>query len=214
MSKGQWQQQFDAVKLCLIYMLNCVLIGAEERNFVPKWQLRLVDDLDAFNAFPWGSHVYKYSTFRFKMAILSRPPRYNIFGLAYALPVFAFEVISTLAMQFVTPRAVEQPFPRILRWDLTRRPRGEKLDKIFTAKAVPDHLERWFAEVISYVNPLRKEVSKSDRERQEQHHELVRMICTLQGTSIEIHTDEPRVDGATGVTAQQDICTQRATAAV
>ncbi|KAK3193819.1 hypothetical protein Dsin_025129 [Dipteronia sinensis] len=43
--QGQWIKQFDAVKLCLLYMLNCVLIGAEERASVPIWQLRLVDEL-------------------------------------------------------------------------------------------------------------------------------------------------------------------------
>ncbi|KAK3198445.1 hypothetical protein Dsin_021860 [Dipteronia sinensis] len=33
--QGQWQEQSDAMKQCLLYMLNCVLIGVEERNFVP-----------------------------------------------------------------------------------------------------------------------------------------------------------------------------------
>ena len=33
--QGQWEQPLDAVKLCLLYMLNCVLIGAEERKCVP-----------------------------------------------------------------------------------------------------------------------------------------------------------------------------------
>ncbi|KAK3193028.1 hypothetical protein Dsin_024338 [Dipteronia sinensis] len=33
--QGQWQEQSDAVKLCLMYMLNCVSIRAEERNSVP-----------------------------------------------------------------------------------------------------------------------------------------------------------------------------------
>ncbi|KAK3198923.1 hypothetical protein Dsin_022338 [Dipteronia sinensis] len=132
--QGQWQVQSDAVKLCLLYMLNCVLIGAEERNYVPIWQLHLIDDLDAFNAFPWGSHVYKHSIFGFKKVILSRPMRYNLYGLAYAILVFAFEVIPTLATKFLTPRVVEQPLSRILKWDLTQGLRGDKLDKIFTAK--------------------------------------------------------------------------------
>ncbi|KAK3198902.1 hypothetical protein Dsin_022317 [Dipteronia sinensis] len=112
--QDQWQMQSDAVKLCLLYLLNCVLIGAEERNSAPIWQLHLIDDLDAF---PWGSHVYKHSIFGFKKVILSRSSRYNIYGLAYALLVFAFEVIPTLATKFLTPRVVEQPLPRILNGD-------------------------------------------------------------------------------------------------
>ena len=63
------------------------LIGTEERNSVPIWQLRLVDDLDAFNAFPWGSHVYKYTIFWLKKAHVKRPKRYNLFGLGYMLLV-------------------------------------------------------------------------------------------------------------------------------
>ncbi|KAK1572097.1 hypothetical protein Q3G72_027586 [Acer saccharum] len=56
--------------------------------------------------------------------------------------------------------------------------------------AVPDHLERRFADVISAVEALREEVRKSERDRKEsdrvrdeQHKELIRMIQTLQGTS-------------------------------
>ncbi|KAK3222384.1 hypothetical protein Dsin_009409 [Dipteronia sinensis] len=64
--QGQWQEQFDTVKLCLLYMLNCVLIGAKERASILIWQLRLVDNLEVFNAFPWGLHVYKYSIFGFR----------------------------------------------------------------------------------------------------------------------------------------------------
>ncbi|KAK3219462.1 hypothetical protein Dsin_013432 [Dipteronia sinensis] len=32
--QGQWQKQFNVVKLCLMYMLNYVLIRAEERNSI------------------------------------------------------------------------------------------------------------------------------------------------------------------------------------
>ncbi|KAK2635727.1 hypothetical protein Ddye_030519 [Dipteronia dyeriana] len=44
----------DAVKLCLIYMLNWILMWVDERFKIPVWQFRLVEDLDTFDAFPWG----------------------------------------------------------------------------------------------------------------------------------------------------------------
>ena len=49
--------------------------------------------------------------------------------------IFAFEVIPSLVEQkcgihMVNP---ELPPPRILKWKLTKRPRGTKLDAIFTA---------------------------------------------------------------------------------
>ncbi|KAK3222672.1 hypothetical protein Dsin_009697 [Dipteronia sinensis] len=95
--QGQCQEQFDAVKLCLLLMVNCVSTGLDERDFVPIWQMLLVDNLDVFNVFPWGSHVYKYFTFGFKKALHSRNERYNIYGFAYELLVSAFEIIPTLA---------------------------------------------------------------------------------------------------------------------
>ncbi|KAK2633949.1 hypothetical protein Ddye_028741 [Dipteronia dyeriana] len=52
LSRDEFQQAYDIVKLYLIYVLNWILKGLEERVKIPVWQLRLVDDLDAFDAFP------------------------------------------------------------------------------------------------------------------------------------------------------------------
>ncbi|KAK1561815.1 hypothetical protein Q3G72_001100 [Acer saccharum] len=83
-------------------------------------------------------------------------------------------------------------------------------------ESVPDHLERRFANVISAVKALREEVHKSDKERKEsdrvkdeQNKELVRMIHTLQGTSTQMHTDEPFHYEAPGVMPQQGLDRQR-----
>ncbi|KAK2645685.1 hypothetical protein Ddye_020880 [Dipteronia dyeriana] len=51
LSLGEFQQLYDAVKLYLLYMLNWILMGLDERVKIPVWQFRLVKDLDAFNAF-------------------------------------------------------------------------------------------------------------------------------------------------------------------
>ncbi|KAK3212360.1 hypothetical protein Dsin_017066 [Dipteronia sinensis] len=50
---GVFEEQYDAVKLCLLYMLNWILMGLDEREKVPLRQIRLVEDLDAFDAFPY-----------------------------------------------------------------------------------------------------------------------------------------------------------------
>ncbi|KAK2639132.1 hypothetical protein Ddye_026927 [Dipteronia dyeriana] len=49
---AEFGKAYDAVKLCLIYMMNRILIGVDERFKIPVWQFRLVEDLDAFDAFP------------------------------------------------------------------------------------------------------------------------------------------------------------------
>ncbi|KAK3205576.1 hypothetical protein Dsin_019622 [Dipteronia sinensis] len=146
---GVFEEQYDAVKLCLLYMLNWILMGLDEREKVPLWQIRLVEDLDAFDAFPWGAHVYRQSIIGFKNALNGRRVRYeirqqekgadvhtvetyNIYGLAHALLVFAYEVILELGTRFGTRRRIELS-PRMLKWQLQKQPRLDKLDKIFLA---------------------------------------------------------------------------------
>ena len=77
-------------------------------------------------------------------------------------------------------------------------------------------MERRFADVIIAVEALQEEVRKSERDRKEsdkvrdeQHKELVRMIQTLQGTSTQMHTDDPFHYEAPGVIPQQGLGSQR-----
>ncbi|KAK2661853.1 hypothetical protein Ddye_000427 [Dipteronia dyeriana] len=102
LTRREFQRAYDAVKLCLIYMLNWILIGVDERLKIPVWQFRLVEDINAFDAFPWGAHI------------------------------FAFEVIPQLGVNFGTRSTYLSP--RMLKWELTKQPRGKKLDKIFSAR--------------------------------------------------------------------------------
>ncbi|KAK2637767.1 hypothetical protein Ddye_025562 [Dipteronia dyeriana] len=101
---AEFKKVYDAVNLYLIYILNWILMGVDERFKIPVWQFRQVEDLDAFDASPWGVHV------------------------------FAFEVIPDLAKEFGARRVTDLT-PRILKWELTKQPRGKKLAKIFKAKA-------------------------------------------------------------------------------
>ncbi|KAK2655182.1 hypothetical protein Ddye_008234 [Dipteronia dyeriana] len=69
---AEFEKAYDAVELSLIYMLNWILMGWDERFKIPVWQFRLVEDLDMFDAFPWGAHVYRNSIFSFKHALDGR----------------------------------------------------------------------------------------------------------------------------------------------
>ncbi|KAK2658573.1 hypothetical protein Ddye_005106 [Dipteronia dyeriana] len=69
---AEFGKTYDAVKLCLIYMLNWILMRVDERFKIPVWQFRLVEDLDAFDKFPWGAHVYRHSIYSFKHALDGR----------------------------------------------------------------------------------------------------------------------------------------------
>ncbi|KAK2642039.1 hypothetical protein Ddye_023802 [Dipteronia dyeriana] len=154
LTRGEFQQAYNGVKLCLIYMLNWILMGVDERLKIPVWQFRLVEDLNAFDAFPWGAHVYRHSIFSFKHALLRRREErhqqsqgdvvhsvegYNIYGLSHALLIFAFEVIPQLGIDFGAQRVIELS-PHMLKWELTKQPRGMKLSKILSAKDDRVHL--------------------------------------------------------------------------
>ncbi|KAK3193025.1 hypothetical protein Dsin_024335 [Dipteronia sinensis] len=183
---GQWEQQYDVVKLCLVLLLNCFLIGLDEREFIPLWQLRLVEDLVSFEAFPWGSHVYKYSIYGFINALHGRrqrfekrqqkkgienhkKERYSIFGFSYVLLIFSFEVIPELAREFATRRNVD-PIPRILRWEFNRRPRPNKLSKVFKARMLAElqltpidqELNTWYYQGINECGNLYPAPSSMD----------------------------------------------------
>ncbi|KAK2641371.1 hypothetical protein Ddye_023134 [Dipteronia dyeriana] len=118
-----------------------ILMGVDERFKIPVWQFRLVKDLDAFDAFPWGAYVYRHSIHSFKHALDGRKDgferrrveTYNIYGLSHALLIFALEVIHELAKEVSVWRVTDLT-PRILKWELTKQPKGKKLAKIFKAR--------------------------------------------------------------------------------
>ena len=106
---GVFQSQYDAVKLSLLFLLNRILMGVDERFKVPAWQFRLVEDLDTFDAFPWGAYVYRRSIHGYMHALDSpreaaRQARqanegvdtiehsYNIYGLTHALLVSIYNL--------------------------------------------------------------------------------------------------------------------------
>ncbi|KAK2659521.1 hypothetical protein Ddye_006054 [Dipteronia dyeriana] len=150
LSLSEFQQAYDSVKLCLLYMLNWILMGLDERVKIPVRQFRLVEGLDAFDTFPWGDHVYSHSIFSFKYAIDRRRERferrqqskganvymletYNIYDRSYALLIFAFKVILEFGIQFGRRRATDLS-PSILKWELNKQSRADKLSKIFTTR--------------------------------------------------------------------------------
>ncbi|GJR55508.1 phospholipase-like protein [Tanacetum coccineum] len=47
----------DVVSLCYVGILQLVLLGLEDRRPIPNWILRLANDRDGWDNYPWGSHV-------------------------------------------------------------------------------------------------------------------------------------------------------------
>ncbi|GJZ70469.1 phospholipase-like protein [Tanacetum coccineum] len=65
----------DAVSLCCVGILQLVLLGVEDRCAVPDWILRLANDRDGWDKYPWDEVDKKtYSIFKFTWAFKGHLP--------------------------------------------------------------------------------------------------------------------------------------------
>ncbi|KAL5546516.1 hypothetical protein UlMin_006203 [Ulmus minor] len=123
----------DRVKIALLYFLEGVLLGADPKRNVSMFHMSMVDDLDMFNSYPWGTVVYdttvdslggKDMAEKYRER-LRKPPHkqlpdvketYTLYGFPFAFQIWAFEAIPFLGT--VCARRVDGPvrFPRCLNW--------------------------------------------------------------------------------------------------
>ncbi|KAK2659027.1 hypothetical protein Ddye_005560 [Dipteronia dyeriana] len=116
----EFEQSSDVVKLCLLYILNWVHMGLDEREKISVWQFLLVDNLDAFDAFPWGAHVYMHSIYGFKHVFDRRREQFERRQRVKDDDIFSFKVIPELGIQFRTRRPINLS-PYILTWELNKQ---------------------------------------------------------------------------------------------
>jgi hypothetical protein len=62
----------DVVKLALYYVLERFFMGREKRRLINLSWLDIVDDLEQFNTFPWGSIVYDATIDALQSALAGR----------------------------------------------------------------------------------------------------------------------------------------------
>ena len=53
--KVEFKNKKNALKMVLVLFVELILMGQDYRHKVSRWLLRLVEDLRAFNWFPWGN---------------------------------------------------------------------------------------------------------------------------------------------------------------
>ncbi|GJR77668.1 phospholipase-like protein [Tanacetum coccineum] len=95
----------DVVCLCLLIASELVFMDKEKRNFLTKHIIWLVDDLDAWNAFPWGEYMWEkfynrtvnvvFRHTKHHLAQLKKNPNfnatYNLYGFAWAFKIWILE---------------------------------------------------------------------------------------------------------------------------
>ncbi|GJT63928.1 phospholipase-like protein [Tanacetum coccineum] len=115
----------DVVAVCLLAVLHMVLLGQEPKNNVPKWWLSLVNDINMWEKYPWGSYkwpkLYRqlkdanpkrwerfYASLRGR---IRRPAKYTLSGFTWAFKTWILEAYKERALNYYThvdrhPRAV------------------------------------------------------------------------------------------------------------
>ncbi|KAK9069829.1 hypothetical protein SSX86_010225 [Deinandra increscens subsp. villosa] len=118
----------DAVRVCLLMLLEFGFMGRESKNFVDPALLQLVEDLDSWNTFPWGSYVWKvvYEQLHNKLEkCAARIPSiatmkqlsYSLQGFIWAFKIWIFEVFP-YARNFAIKHG---GIPRAISWGKSSR---------------------------------------------------------------------------------------------
>ncbi|XP_022871451.1 uncharacterized protein LOC111390621 [Olea europaea var. sylvestris] len=91
----------DKLKLGLVYILESILRRRHRRTSIDLFSLDVVDDIDAFNSFPWGRRCYTDTLHVFRrvhtMPKSERGDRkYDVYGFCMAFQLWAYEAIPAL----------------------------------------------------------------------------------------------------------------------
>ncbi|KAK2655435.1 hypothetical protein Ddye_008487 [Dipteronia dyeriana] len=61
--RGGFEKKGDGLKMTLILFTNNILFGQDYRRQVTYWLMSLIEDIKAFNSFPWGHYVFKMTLY-------------------------------------------------------------------------------------------------------------------------------------------------------
>ncbi|KAL6349997.1 hypothetical protein AAG906_003926 [Vitis piasezkii] len=97
-----------------------------------EWVI-LVDNLEAFNKYPWGDLVLENRVSKYQDKKKAKGEvaikAYSLVGFPYAFQVWAYKAIPLIGLKYVT--RVSESYPRILNWSATSAQRSTEVEKIF-----------------------------------------------------------------------------------
>ena len=86
----------DIVRVCLLILFHAGFLGREARQPIPNDLIKLVEDLNAWNLFPWGSYLWKATWNKLSSALDDRKSlhgdgsKYTLTGFIWAFKVRIF----------------------------------------------------------------------------------------------------------------------------
>lgn len=124
----------DAVRICLLVLLEVGFMGHEDKSVVADRLLYVVDDLVSWNRYPWGSYIWPTTYNQLNRALskrghhvgvrttAKRVAKYTLTGFVYAFKIWIFETFP-IAREFAMreknaiPRAIAWRRTHALSWD-------------------------------------------------------------------------------------------------
>lgn len=128
---------------------------SSQEDAIDFFHLEIVDDIDAFNSYPWGQRCFADTLRHFRREYSipkwGRPERkYDAYGLSLALQVWMYETVPILVDQYA--KRVETCCPRIYQWRAHGKPLGKQISALLDDPEV---------EVLTELTPSIKEEGQS-----------------------------------------------------
>ncbi|GKD15415.1 hypothetical protein Tco_1199822 [Tanacetum coccineum] len=171
----------NAVSLCCIGILQLVLLGVEERRAVPDWILRLANDRDGWDKYPWGSYVWPTLYYQLRDADVRRWPSlyateptnevakkmYSIFGFTWAFKVWPTDYYTR-----------HMHYPRVVAWSSNKKFYRHMLrdflhGRVPAERLIPDEIEAgsgWWVSSRAYFDGRVSEAERIPRHLNRQNH--------------------------------------------
>nr|GEX38233.1 transposase, MuDR, MULE transposase domain protein [Tanacetum cinerariifolium] len=139
-----------AVSLCYIGILQLVLLGLEDRLAVPSWILRLANDRDGWDDYPWGSYVWPALYYQLNDANVKcwlplyatestnedDKKSYSIFGFTWAFKTWILEVFRLGPNEYYTRH---MRYPVIVAWTSNKKFYRPMLRDFLHQPPIPSH---------------------------------------------------------------------------
>ncbi|KAL2506328.1 Uncharacterized protein Adt_21949 [Abeliophyllum distichum] len=123
----------DKYKLGLVYILETMLRYKHHKTSIDLFCLDVVDNIEVFNAYPWGRRCFIDTLHAFKRIHTIKGSKtnqnYDVYGFPLAVQVWAFEAIPMLANKWAIRKEWTR-IPRMLNWQATDIPTAKDVATI------------------------------------------------------------------------------------
>ncbi|PHU18939.1 hypothetical protein BC332_10090 [Capsicum chinense] len=127
--KGKGLSKKHKQSLCLVWFVHNILWVRDVNNNISLGLIKLSEDLEAFNSYPWGNESFKM-TVKYLLTPLALKI-VNLYGFPWDFMAWAFETIPYLRQQMNYQEGVF--CPRILRWLSAKTHKNVKFLDLFNS---------------------------------------------------------------------------------